>query len=122
MSTLLTWRPSDAYIVDMQASIGEFEVLVLLAVARLGEDGYAPAVREEIEQRTGRRVARGAVYVTLDRLTAKGLLVARVIGGEGGGRSRRTYRNSPRGLKAIKRTLAALEVMRDGLDPLLEHA
>ncbi len=58
----------------MAASLGEFETLVLLAVLHLGDGAYPPAVRGEIERRAWRRVSRGAVYVTLDRLEAKKLL------------------------------------------------
>lgn len=108
----------------MTAPIGEFEVLILMAVLRLADGGYAPAVREEIERRTGRAVARGAVYVTLDRLETKGLLASRVAAepAGSGGRPRRYYRVAPKGLRAIKRTLDALAQMRDGLEPLLGKA
>ena len=103
----------------MPQPIGEFEVLILMAVLRLGGDGYAPTIRAEIERRTGRKVARGAVYVTLTRLEAKGLLGSR--SGEDaatGGRPRRYYRVSPKGLNSIRRTLAALGQMSDGLPGL----
>jgi PadR family transcriptional regulator, regulatory protein PadR len=101
----------------MAAPIGEFEVLVLMAVLRLGDGGYAPAVRTEIERRTGRAVSRGAVYVTLGRLETKGLLASRAADeqAETGGRPRRYYRVSPKGVKAIRRTLAAIEQMSNGL-------
>lgn len=56
--------------------LGEFEEIVLLAAARLGEAAYGMAVRREIEQRTGREASIGAVYTTLDRLAQKGLLRA----------------------------------------------
>ena len=61
--------------------LGEFEVLVLLAVLHLGDEAYPPAVRAEIERRARRAVARGAVYVTLDRLEAKKLLGSRLADG-----------------------------------------
>src|SRR5260370_39681878 len=54
--------------------LGEFEYLLLTAAARLGEDAYGAAIREEIEGATGRRCSIGALYTTLDRLEAKGLL------------------------------------------------
>ena len=56
------------------ASLGEFEHVVLLAVLRLGDSAYAVSIRDEIERRTDRRVSRGSVYVTLDRLETKGYL------------------------------------------------
>jgi PadR family transcriptional regulator PadR len=101
--------------------LGEFEVLVLMAVLQLGDAAYPTAVREEIERRTGRTVARGAIYVTLDRLESKRLLSsATEPNTEGrGGRPRRGYRVSQKGLRAVRRALAAVEQMRAGLEPLL---
>ena len=101
--------------------LGEFEVLVLLGVLRLGDSAYPPAVRAEIERRAQRDVQRGAVYVTLDRMEAKGLLTSRVEDASDGGRPRRFYRVSPRGLRAVRRALGAVERMRVGLEPLLDE-
>jgi PadR family transcriptional regulator PadR len=98
--------------------LGEFEVLVLMAVLRLGDDAYPPAVRAVIEERTGRAAARGAVYVTLDRLETKRLLVSRLADADGG-RPRRFYRPSARGLQALQRAMAGMERMRQGLEHLL---
>lgn len=107
----------------MPAPVGEFELLILMAVLRLDREAYPPAVRAEIEQRTGRPVSRGAVYITLDRLEGKGLLGSKLAEpADEGGRLRRYYSASPKGVKAIKRTLAALEQMREGLDPVLGKA
>ena len=100
--------------------LGEFEMLVLLAVMQLGDDAYAPAVRSEIERRAERAVARGAIYVTLDRLEGKRLLASR-LGGDGAGRSRRYYRVSTQGLRAVRRALAAVGRMTTGLEPLLDR-
>lgn len=104
------------------AAIGEFEVLILMAVLRLEDGAYAPAIRAEIERRTGRAVSRGAVYITLDRLEGKGLLASKLAGPDDGGRQRRYYQVPVRGVRAIKRTLAALEQMRQGLEPILRKA
>lgn len=101
------------------AAIGEFEILILMAVLRLDQDAYAPAVRTEIERRTGRVVSRGAVYITLDRLESKGLLASKLAGADQGGRQRRYYQVPARGVRAIRRTLSALEQMRQGLEPIL---
>jgi DNA-binding PadR family transcriptional regulator len=100
--------------------LGEFEVLVLLAVLRLGDGAYPPAIRDEIERRARRSVQRGAVYVTLDRLEAKGLTSSRVDD-MSEGRPRRIYRVPPRGINALRRALAAVERMRVGLEPLLNE-
>jgi PadR family transcriptional regulator, regulatory protein PadR len=106
----------------MNAPLGEFEVLVLLAVLHLGDEGYPPAVRGEIERRAKRDVARGAIYVTLDRLATKGLLVSRPAEHSVEGiRPRRAYRTSAKGLRALRRALATVERMRLGLEPLLNE-
>ena len=55
-------------------ALGEFEQLVLLAILHLGDDVYGVPIVDEIERRTGRKVAAAAVYVTLRRLEQKGLL------------------------------------------------
>jgi PadR family transcriptional regulator, regulatory protein PadR len=54
--------------------LGEFEYLIVTAVARLGEDAYGLAIRQEIEDATARACSLGALYTTLDRLETKGLI------------------------------------------------
>ena len=108
----------------MATPLGEFEVLILLAVLHLGEGAYPPAVRAEIERRARRDVSRGAVYVTLDRLAAKRLLISQTATADSptAGRPRRHFRVSPKGLRAVRRALAAVESMRVGLEPLLDES
>ena len=103
------------------AAVGEFEVLVLMAVLHADEQAYGSVVREEIERRSGRAVARGAVYITLERLEEKGLL-ASIAGDttpERGGRPRRLFRVTPLGLRSLKQALSTLTRMHKGLEPLL---
>jgi PadR family transcriptional regulator PadR len=97
--------------------LGEFELLVLLAVMRLREDAYAVPVREEIANRTGRSVARGAVYMTLDRLVRKGYLTERSAPGsaERGGRPRRLFKPTAVGAEATREAVQALRRMQQGL-------
>ena len=104
--------------------LGEVESAVLLAVLHLGEDAYAVPVRELIEQRTGRPVARGALYTGLDRLEAKGCLKSRMgdPSEERGGKARRYYSVTPAGLKAIRATHDALSSMTRGLESILEKS
>jgi DNA-binding PadR family transcriptional regulator len=104
----------------MQAPLGEFEVVVLMAVLRLGTEANGSAARKEIEARTGRRVSRGSVYITLDRLEEKGLLGSRTVEAptvRGG--TKRLFRVTPAGLKAVKHAIATVVRMHDGLEPLL---
>lgn len=56
------------------AKIGEFELLVLLAILRQRDEPYANRVREDLEANADRTVTRGALYRTLDRLASKGLV------------------------------------------------
>jgi DNA-binding PadR family transcriptional regulator len=106
----------------MTAPLGEFELLVLMAVLRLRDESYPPEVRAELERRTARAVSRGAVYITLERLETKGLLGSKLAAAADGGRQRRYYRVSARGLRAVNRALSALEQMREGIEPLLGKA
>jgi len=98
-------------------SLGDFEHLVLLAVMRLGEDAYGMKVRREIAERTGRDVAIGAVYATLDRLTEKDLVKSWLgePSAERGGRAKRTFRVTAAGLQAVERTQQHLREMVEGL-------
>jgi len=98
---------------------GEFEQLVLLAVLRLGDDAYAVPVRREIEKRAGRTPARGAVYVTLERLEEKGYLESWLgePAAERGGRPRRYYRVRPAGVRALEESWTSLRRMWRGLKP-----
>jgi DNA-binding PadR family transcriptional regulator len=101
------------------APLGEFEHLVLLAVLRLGEAAYAVPIRHEIESRTARSVARGALYVTLDRLEEKGYLRSWLADAtaERGGRAKRYYAMLPAGSRALDESWTALRRMWDGVEP-----
>ena len=103
--------------------LGEFEQIVLLAILRLGDDAYAIPVREEIEKRTGRSVARGALYTALERLETKKCLRSRMSDPlpERGGRSRRYYSVTPAGLAALRASRAALLALWKGVESQLER-
>ncbi len=101
-----------------KATLGELETLVLLAVARRPEDAYAVTVREEIQQRAGREMTRGTVYVTLDRLVRKGFLES-TMGDptpRRGGKARKYFRVTVAGRAALGDSLGALRQMADGVD------
>src|SRR6187549_1173611 len=104
--------------------LGEFEHLVLLAVLRVGDEAYAVPVRAEIESRAGRTVARGALYTTLDRLEQKGLLRSRLGDPlpERGGRARRYYSVSPRGLASLRAARESIEGLSAGVSLETEPA
>jgi len=97
--------------------LGEFEHIVILALLRLSDRAYGVTVRQEIETRTGREVSIGAIYATLDRLEDKGYVTS-YLGDptpERGGRSKRFFRITAKGLAAANRTHTAFLRMADGL-------
>jgi DNA-binding PadR family transcriptional regulator len=102
--------------------LGEFEPLVLLALLRLGAEAYGVAIRDEIEERTGRRVTLGAVYTTLLRLENKRLVATRL--GEPtpqrGGRRKKFYRPLAAGRRELAASIEAVRSMTRGLTPTLE--
>jgi PadR family transcriptional regulator, regulatory protein PadR len=98
--------------------LGEFEHIVVLALLRLEERAYGVTVRQEIEFRTKREVSIGAVYATLDRMETKGYVKSRLGDPtpERGGRSKRFFRVTAKGVAAVNRTQKALQSMTEGLD------
>ena len=97
--------------------LGEFEQVVLLAVARLETDAYGMRIRSEIEDRAGRQASIGAVYATLERLVSKGLVREKDVpgGGERSGLARRFYRITPAGKSALESARDLQERMWAGL-------
>ena len=98
--------------------LGEFEHIVILALLRLEDQAYGVTVRQEIEFRTRREVSIGAVYATLDRLETKGYVKSHHGDPtpERGGRAKRFFRVTARGVSAVNRTRRALQSMTEGLD------
>jgi PadR family transcriptional regulator PadR len=97
--------------------LGEFEHIIILALLRLGDEAYGMRVRQEIEQRAGRETSIGAVYSTLDRLETKGLVESNTGDPtpERGGRAKRIFRATPKGIQALERSQQALMNMMEGL-------
>jgi DNA-binding PadR family transcriptional regulator len=95
----------------------DFEQQVLLAVWRLGDAAYGTSVRDEIESRTGRTVAQGAVYVTLVRLEKKGLLRSRLSDPTPvrGGKAKRYFEILPEGIEGVTAARETLERLWEGL-------
>ncbi len=100
--------------------LGAFEEHVLLAVTRCGTNAYGMTVRREIEERTGRDVAIGAVYSTLNRLEQKGWVESNLRESgdrERRGRARRFFVLRPQGADALREALNQRRSMWEGLDP-----
>lgn len=91
----------------------DFELMLLLAILRLNDGAYGVPIAREIEETTGRRVILGAAYTALDRLEERGL-VSSTIGDptpERGGRAKRYFSVTTRGLRAVKDTQRALTAL-----------
>lgn len=104
------------------AVLGEFEQLILLALARQGREAYGVSICDDVSGRTGRDVSLGAVYKTLERLEAKGLVKSRVgePTPERGGRRKKHYQLAAAGERALRRSIGALRRMTDGLETELK--
>lgn len=102
--------------------LGEFEQMILLAALRLEDEAYGVRLMEELEETVGRRVSRGSVYVTLDRLEEKGWLESSLSESrsERGGRPRRVVRVTPEGREQLRRSREALLALWDGVEGALE--
>ncbi len=83
--------------------ISRSEEFIMLAVWRLEEDAYAVPIREQIKHTTGKTWGFGALFVMLSRLEQKGLLESYLTDPlpKRGGRSKRIYRLSLQGMKAL---------------------
>ena len=77
-----------------RSDLGEFEELVLLAVAVFTPEAYSVVIAEELEQQTGKTVTTGAVHAALQRLENKGLLASQMgeATAERGGRRKRIFK------------------------------
>lgn len=105
--------------------LGELEQMVLWTVVRLETEAYGLAIRDELERRTGRSASRGTVYVTLDRLVAKGCLSSRLEDPDErrAGRPRRYFTLTPAGKSAVREARDAMVSVWEGLGPAVvrEH-
>ncbi len=98
--------------------LGEFELVVLIALARLGSDAYGMTVYDEILATTGRDVSVPAVYVTLTRLERKGYVASRkgAATADRGGRPKKCYVMRPAGVRALEQSRAMLNRLWDGVE------
>jgi DNA-binding PadR family transcriptional regulator len=104
-------------------NLGEFEHQVLLAVLRLGGEGYSVSVLEELEASAARSVSQAAVFITLQRLETRGLLASRIEEGGGGeaARTRRYFRVTEAGLDRLREVRRTLNRLWGGLERRLDE-
>jgi len=103
-----------------RAYLGEFELMVMLVLIRLGEDAYGVPIGRAIEESSGREVSLGSVYAALERLEEKGF-VSSNIGEptpERGGRAKRYFRVTNAGLRQVRKTRQTLISLWRGLPQL----
>jgi DNA-binding PadR family transcriptional regulator len=105
----------------MHPSLSEPELLILLALIRLEPDAYGVPIAREIESRGKRNIALGSVYAALERLEKKGLVRSELgeATAERGGRAKRYFHITARGLRETRAARESLTRMWDGV-PRLE--
>jgi PadR family transcriptional regulator, regulatory protein PadR len=101
--------------------LGGFELLVLLSLTRLGDEAYGVPIAEAIEESSGREVAQGSVYITLERLERKGLVSSRLgePTAERGGRAKTYFHITAKGLREVRQARRTLVNLWAGV-PRLE--
>jgi len=101
-------------------TLGGFELQVLLAVIRLGAHAYGVPIADAIETASGREVAAGSIYITLDRLEEKGLVTSRVGEStpERGGRAKTYFQVTGKGVRAVRQAQRTLVRLWSGLPQL----
>jgi PadR family transcriptional regulator PadR len=100
--------------------LGGFELLVLLALIRLGDDAYGVPISEAIEESSGREVALGSVYITLERLERKGFVSSKLgePTAERGGRAKTYFHVTAKGLREVRRARQTLLRLWQGVPQL----
>lgn len=90
--------------------LGEFELMLLLAVIHLGDDAYGVPISRELEAHRGRTVSVGSVYAALERLETKGLVTSSLGDPtpERGGKAKRYFRITKEGLHQVQETRRVL--------------
>jgi DNA-binding PadR family transcriptional regulator len=103
-------------------SLGELEQLILFALVRLDGEAHSVAIALELEARSGRQVAPGALYTVLDRLSAKGYVEGWIGDStpERGGRRRKMYRIRPEGARALQAWYAGVRALASGTSTRLD--
>ncbi len=100
---------------------GEFEQLVLLAVLQLNSEAYGPNISAELEEKAGRRVSRGALYSSLDRLQQKGLIRWKIEAAtsDRGGHPKRLFQVTAAGVATLRTARSAFARLSAGLEEVL---
>src|SRR2546430_762671 len=100
--------------------LSNFELMIMLAIIRIGDEAYGVSISTEIEDRTGNAVLLGSVYDALARLEEKGLITSSLgeATAERGGRAKRHFRTTADGLRLVRDTQRSLVKLWKGLPQL----
>jgi len=100
--------------------LGGFELLVLVALIRLGDEAYGVPISDAIEESSGREVAIGSVYITLGRLERNGLVTSKLgeATAERGGRAKTYFRITAKGLREVRQAQRTLMNLWQGVPEL----
>jgi PadR family transcriptional regulator PadR len=110
---IIAQQPYDSGYTMAKENLGNLELMVLLALLRIGSSEYGVPISREIQERTGRNVAIGSVYAALERLERKGL-VSSTLGDpspERGGRAKRYFQITGKGVREVREAQRALTNM-----------
>src|SRR5262245_57166791 len=101
-------------------TLGNFELMVLLAILRVADDAYGVPIARELEESSGKDVLLGSVYAALDRLETKGLIASRLGDPtpERGGRAKKVFKLTAKGLRDVRETQRTLVRLWRGLPEL----
>ena len=101
-------------------SLGTNDLMILLALMRLGEDAYGVPIARELEETAGRPVALASVYATLDRLVDRGFVESEIgePTAERGGRAKKYFRLTGKGIREVRATKSSLVKLWKGLAQL----
>ncbi|MGB2717744.1 MAG: helix-turn-helix transcriptional regulator [Vicinamibacterales bacterium] len=101
----------------MSPVLGEFEQRILFTLIRLGSDVHGVAIRNHLEERSGRAISPGALYTALDRLEKRGFVTSRLgePTAQRGGKRKRLYTLQPSGERAVARLYESLRSMTQGV-------
>jgi DNA-binding PadR family transcriptional regulator len=95
----------------------DFEIMILLAILRIGDEAYGVPIAREIETTTGRAVQLPAIYAALDRLEGQGLVESRLgeATAQRGGRAKKYFSLTSAGTDSVRDTRRALTALWDRL-------
>ena len=94
--------------------------MLLLSILRLQDDAYGVTIRQDVLDRTGKKLTFGALWVSLDNLTKKGYLVKTLADPTPtrGGRGKVYYRLTPDGLRALQQVRDLQQTLWAGIPQL----